>query len=201
MVKNYSKQLNSLSNTKRGGGGFGVPTPPPMGVTYPDKERVKPVGITVDKINTKLKTIKKEATLVDIQNLAILKDFNTAFIGYLRQKAKEGGDNANAFKNLFGENGKINDILYSRLINGKSLNNKNFPTKNQINTLKKNNSIKSKVCKNNQQNNGLVTAGVEGNPAGVEGTNNQGPAANNAAAKAAANNAAAKAAEAAAQQE
>jgi hypothetical protein len=164
MVKNYSKQSNSLSNTKKGGGIFET-----KGITYQDYNRVKPVGKTVDEMNQKLKTIKPEATLDDIQNLAILKDFNTAFIGYLRKKANDVNGDLK-FKQLFdveqgnvtSEN-KINDLKYSRLIN----NNPKLPTNNQIKTLKNNKNIKNKVCKNNQPHNGPV------NP-GVEGANNQG---------------------------
>ena len=111
-------------------------------------------------IKNKVTNINENATLETIQNLAILKEFNTAFIGYLREKANESKNND--FINLFDGNpgGKINDLKYSRLINGKKINNTNFPTNNQIKTLRNNQTIKTKVCENKNQNGGPNEAGT-----------------------------------------
>ena len=154
---NNSKKSNSLSKTQSGLFA-GIK---PMGIMFVD-DKLKPVGITVNNINLKLKKIQKNANLGDIQKLAILKDFNTAFIGYLRKKAQEDGNNG--FNELFytDKNGesKINDLKYSRLINGIDLNSNKFPRNNQIKTLKKNKKIKEEVCTNNQQNKGPVSSGT-----------------------------------------
>ena len=146
MVKKYTKQLNSLSNTKRGG--------------QNNKKDLNSVIKTVDNLKSKLEDLQNlspHPTLQNIIDKKVLQEFNTMFITYLNKIAQITGNQPNEFKPLFGKkndeevkNGdNINDILYSRLINGIALtNNTNFPTTQQANYIKKNNNFKKKVCSN-----------------------------------------------------
>ena len=166
MVKKYSKQSNSLSNTKRGG----------VDLPHGLDDKLIPAEDAAVKILINLTEIKPDATLDTIKKLEILKDFNTKFIGYLREKANETVDAA-AFKLLFGKTNndkiedtdKINDLLYSRLIN----NNDDLPTNNQINILKQNEKLIQKNLFKTKLNSGPSNSGIiKKNNAGQSVINN-----------------------------
>ena len=155
MVKKYSKQLNSLSNTKtKRGGAFGMPN---MGLMSKAKDAdLKEVIKAIELLKTNLIKLPNLPTLREIHDLAILKNFNKAFIKYLRIKLRQGQDGFRDYKILFDKNSgnivenndKINHILYSKFINGLDLNSNKLPTNQQKQSFRKylNNKNKNAAC-------------------------------------------------------
>ena len=87
MVKKYTKQLNSLSNTKRGG--------------QNNKKDLNSVIKTVDNLKLKLEDLQKPSgnpTLQNIIDKKVLQEFNTMFITYLNKIAQQSGNQSNKFK-------------------------------------------------------------------------------------------------------